>query len=130
MSVVIADEPFWRRFWSGPPAAGLFALIGAGVAFEAARRSSRAIRRGAERQEWWLRAEWAMNLARSPERLDRLIGLNALEVLQDGATEMEEAIIAAVTHAVTGDDVVDNETRSGHNETYRRGACAWLKKDE
>ncbi|UNX55563.1 hypothetical protein MF406_04690 [Georgenia sp. TF02-10] len=59
-------------------------------------------RHGAERQEWWDRAEWALNLARSDERRDRLIGLRALEALRNEAMQIEYGLIIAVTEEVTG----------------------------
>jgi hypothetical protein len=101
---IILDNPFWRSFWSGPPVAGLFAVVGAFIAYAAARVAARTSRQGAEREEWWARAEWALNLARSDKRADRLIGLRALEGLQAQATESEFQMIIAVVDAVAGDD--------------------------
>ncbi|TQL53975.1 hypothetical protein FB464_1501 [Subtercola boreus] len=98
------DDPFWRQFWSGPPAAGIFALLGAGVAFAAARVGARTARRSAERQEWWDRAEWALNLARSRVGSDRDLGLRTLAVLQSDATATELQMIVAVTESVVGGD--------------------------
>ena len=113
----VVDEGFWRDFLTGPPAAGLFALVGAGVAYAAARVAARTARRGAERQEWWNRAEWALNLARSDKQVDRLIGLRALEALTDEATQTEYALILAVTTEVTGD--VDTGDATTENEARR-----------
>lgn len=109
----VLDDPFWRAFLSGPPAAGLFALAGAGVAYAAARVGARTARRGDEREEWWARAEWALNLARSDQRVDRVIGLRALQALGSQATETEYQMILSVTEAVTGD--VDTVPEAGHN---------------
>jgi len=97
----VLDVPFWRDFWSGPPAAGVFALLGAGLAVLAARVTARTARRGAERQEWWDRASWALDLARADDHVDRLIGLTALEALRHDATATESALVAAVTDAVS-----------------------------
>lgn len=44
------DDPFWRAFWSGPPAAGLFAVLAAVIAFFPAYRSTRIARESAARQ--------------------------------------------------------------------------------
>lgn len=104
----VLDDPFWRSFWSGPPAAGIFALLGAGLAFAAGRVAARTARHSSERQEWWDRAEWAMNLARSDNVSDRFVGLRTLAALKDEATEMELQMIVAVTEAVVGNtDVMD-----------------------
>ncbi|PYI69752.1 hypothetical protein CVV68_01185 [Arthrobacter livingstonensis] len=118
----ILDDPFWREFFTGPPVAGFFALVGAGVAYLAARVGSRSARIGAERQEWWDRAEWALNLARSDQSIDRLIGLKALQPLTENATYTEYEMILAVVEAVTGDNGdaangdVDNEKDMPDNE--------------
>ena len=100
----VLDDPFWRQFWSGPPAAGIFALLGAGIAFAAARVAARTARRSAERQEWWDRAEWALNLARSRTGADRDLGLRTLAVPQNDATATELQMIIAVTESVVGDE--------------------------
>jgi len=124
----VLDEPFWREFWSGPPAAGVFALLGAVVAFGASRVGARTVRRGAERQEWWNRAEWALDLARSDKRVDRIIGLRALDALDTVATEIESAIVLAVTSAATGRW---NEVAAGASDDEgpaRRKARSWPKK--
>jgi hypothetical protein len=116
----VLDQPFWRDFWSGPPTAGIFALVGAGVAYVAARIAARTARKSAERQEWWDRAEWALNLARSDKSADRLIGLRTLAALRGEATETEFEMIVAVTEAVVGDDSdVDIEPATPEN-VFRR----------
>ena len=63
----VVDESFVRDFWTGPPAAGIFALIGAGLAYGAATVAARVSRRSAERQEWWDRAKWALSGVHLPE---------------------------------------------------------------
>lgn len=110
---IILDDPFWRAFWSGPPVAGLFAVVGAVIAYTAAQVGARTARRAAEREEWWNRAEWALDLARSDTQSDRLIGLRALEGLKEQATKSEAAMILAVTGAVTGDDGTDGFEEAG-----------------
>ncbi|UNX54575.1 hypothetical protein MF406_17105 [Georgenia sp. TF02-10] len=115
----VLDDPFWRAFWAGPPAAGVFALAGAGVAYGAARTATKTARRGAERQEWWDRAEWAMNLARSKKEIDRVIALRALIALAGEATAVEAEMVVAVTEAVVGDDDVDSSSPTAKNERRR-----------
>lgn len=112
MPPFVLDHPFWREFWSGPPAAGLFALGGAFIAYWAARLGAKTSRTAAKRQEWWDRAEWALTLARSDEDVDRIIGLEALTALSDEATKTEYALILSVIEAVSGRGVessVSNE---------------------
>ena len=126
---VVLDDPFWRAFWSGPPVAGIFAVIGAAIAYTAAYVAARTSRIGAEREEWWDRAEWALNLARADGRGDRLVGLRALEGLKDQATQSELAMILAVTEAVQGDTSnVDNDSDQADN--YWRRWLEWLRKSE
>lgn len=93
----VLDDPFWRAFWSGAPAAGIFALAGAGVAFAAAAISARISRRNALRDQWWQRAEWALTQAMSGDPAAVDVGIAALEVLTAEATPTEGDMIAAVT---------------------------------
>ena len=97
------DDRFWRSFWSGPPAAGLFALAGALVAFAAAHVGTRSARRAAEREEWWNRAEWALDLARSRVRSERVLGLRTLAALKGDATETELDMLVAVADVLLGE---------------------------
>lgn len=130
----VIDQGFWRDFLTGPPAAGVFALAGAGVAYGAARIGARTARAAARRQEWWNRAEWGLTLARSDNAVERRVGLAALGPMRDEATQTEEAIIVAVTTAVTGDDGddpaavggVDTATNVSENETPWRRLLRWL----
>lgn len=98
----VLDDPFWRAFFSGPPAAGIFAVVAAVVAYAAAVKGARTARLGAERQEWWNRAEWALTLARSDDEVDRRLGLRALKVLAPEATKTEYEMVLAVAEEVTG----------------------------
>lgn len=93
----VLDDPFWREFWSGPPAAGIFALLGAGIAFGAAAITVRTARRNALRDQWWERAEWALTQVMSTDPTTLEIGLKALEILNAEATPTEGDMIAAVT---------------------------------
>ena len=109
----VLDDPFWREFWSGPPAAGIFALLGAGIAFGAAAITVRTARRNALRDQWWERAEWALTQVMSTNPTTVAIGLAALEVLNAEATPTEGDMIAAVTKRRVLDNaapgVVDTE---------------------
>jgi hypothetical protein len=107
----VFGDPFWRAYLTGPPVAGLYAMLGAAIAYVAATAGSVSARRSAERQEWWCRAEWALDLARSKDHTDRRIGSLALQGLREEATESEAAMIAAVTSslAVEGARTIEKE---------------------
>jgi len=96
----VIDAEFWVAFTTGPPMAGIFAVVAALIALAAAWRSAKVARYAAARQEWWDRAEWALDLARSSTQVERLIGLRALEGLRDDATRGELKMIVAVQNAV------------------------------
>jgi hypothetical protein len=72
----IMDDPFWRDFWSGPPAAGIFAVVAAFFAYSAAVHSASVTKRNAEADEFWKQAEWALNLAISDSSTKRAVGLS------------------------------------------------------
>ncbi|GAA1883585.1 hypothetical protein GCM10009715_32430 [Paeniglutamicibacter psychrophenolicus] len=93
----VLDDPFWRSFWVSPAVGGLAAVAAAGIAFGAAWQTVRASSRGARRQEWWYRAEWALNLAVADEGKARDVGIRVLEVLNKEATETEAQILEMVT---------------------------------
>lgn len=93
----VLDHPFWRQFWSGPPAAGVFAFAGAVVAFLAAAIAAWITRVSARRKEWWDRAEWALSNVVSDVPGQRDVGLAAVEVVITDATPQEAALLDAVT---------------------------------
>jgi hypothetical protein len=109
----VVDESFVRDFWTGPPAAGFFALIGAGLAYGAATVAARVSRRSAERQEWWDRAKWALDLVMSSDEADREVGLAAIEVLVPDATKTEAEMIDAVTSSSRLDEQRQSEVTLG-----------------
>lgn len=112
----VLDDPFWRDFWSGPPAAGVFALAGALVAFGAASIAAATARRSAGRQEWWDRAEWALGHVMSNDSSTRDVGLAAIEVLVGEATTTEAAMLDAVSSRLLGSEPhepVDGSLESG-----------------
>lgn len=120
----VLDSPFWREFWTGPPAAGLFAVLGAFVAFGAAWVTSNTARQAARRDEWWDRAEWALNLAMSDKGSDRDAGLAAIEVVLKEATDTELDMVNAVTsiilEAPTG--LAEEDLRNGDVDDGYEGA--------
>ena len=120
----IVDGGFWRTVLSGPPMAGgiagVLAVVAAWIAFLAADRQARVTRKAAEREQWWHRVEWALTLARSDHRVDRLIGIRALEPLRTEATATEYEMILAVTHAVSGGAVDTGEGAMDNRSSVRR----------
>jgi hypothetical protein len=114
------DDPFWRSFWSGPPAAGLFAVVAACIAFFPAYRSTRIARENAAREQWWNRTSWALGRAASGNRTDREVANEALLALSEEATEMEMKMILGVMRDLHESRIVDNHTTSSENEKERR----------
>lgn len=121
----VLDSPFWRDFWSGPPAAGLFAVLGAFVAFGAARVAASTAKRAAKREEWWDRAEWALNLAMSDKGSDRDVGLAAIEIVIQEATDTEAEMVNAVTSLllVAPSDPLPDEGRWSRCRRRTRGGA-------
>lgn len=124
LPAVVPDDAFWRAFWTGPPMAGILAVIAALIAFNPARRASRIAQETAARQAWWDRAEWALNLAGSSERPARLAGFRALSALADEATSTELQMIAGLIEAVETD--LELTAREAQNVRAGRGTI-WRK---
>ena len=122
----VLDDPFWRDFWSGPPVAGLFAVLAAVVAFYPAHRSTRIARETAAREQWWKRAEWALGLAISDSQADREVANDALVALMGEATETEgRMIVRTIANLQDAGDAsdVDTDGRARKNGQWRR----WLQ---
>lgn len=111
----VLDVPFWRDFWSGPPAAGLFAVLAAVVAFFPAYRSTRVARENAAREQWWNRAQWALARADSDKQSDREVANTALVALSEKASDLEFEMIYRVIENLQGPPVVDNAQKSADN---------------
>lgn len=112
----VLDSDFWRDFFTGPPIAGLFAVIAAFVAFSTARSGNRTARKHAEEEEWWNRAEWGIGLALSKEEQEKLVRLKAISVLLDGADKREDALIREVAEEILlHNTAVDNSTQKDEN---------------
>ncbi|MCJ1687491.1 hypothetical protein [Rathayibacter sp. VKM Ac-2927] len=89
----MVDDQFWRDALTGPPIAGLFAVVAAAIAFFPAYRSTAIARANAAREQWWKRAEWALGLAGSDDLTDREVANDALHALLDEATATEGRMI-------------------------------------
>jgi hypothetical protein len=122
----VLDDPFWRAFWSGPPVAGLFAVVAAGVAFFPAFWSALIARENAAREQWWKRAEWALGQAGSDKQTDREVANVALVALLKEATEAEGAMIYRTIENLQGEGGVDSQPGSAETSSRWRW-LPWVK---
>ncbi len=86
--------------WAQSPGFGGAAAVAAAVIAFFAARGQASVQRQAERKEqWWKRAEWALNLTLSQDSDIRTIGFHTLESLSTSeyADEHEGDVIAAAT---------------------------------
>jgi len=82
---------FWfPDFAQSPGFAGCLAVVAAGIAYVATTRNSR-------KEQWWNRAEYALNLTLSAEDTAQIAGLEMLDALES-KTKPERAFIDAATH--------------------------------
>lgn len=86
-------DDFWFAFWTGAPMAGILAIIAALIAFGPAYRSTRIAQENGAREQWWNRAQWALEMAASSRQSDREVANEALLALSAEATPMELAMI-------------------------------------
>jgi len=96
----IFDEAFWKTFLSGSPAAGLMAIIGAMIAFSAARHSSKSNRVTAASDSWWKQAEWALGCTTSEDEVTRSQGLIVLNRLKQDTTYGNPGMVAELLEIV------------------------------
>ncbi len=115
----VLDDAFWRAFWSGPPVAGIFAIVAATIAFFPAFRSTLIARESAKREQWWLRTEWALGLASSDSQTDREVANDALSALVSDATETEGKMIYRIIENLQNGSDVDNATEAPDNKPRR-----------
>lgn len=123
---VVMDEALWRAMVSGPPMAGLFAIVAAAIAFYPAYRSTRIARENAAREQWWKRAEWALGQAGSDNQTDREVANDALVALLSDATETEGAMIVRTIENLQGAGAVDTEAGSAETSSRWRW-LPWVK---
>ena len=86
-------DDFWFAFWTGAPMAGILAILAALIAFAPAYRSTRIAQENGAREQWWNRAQWALEMAASTKQPDREVANEALLALYAAATPMEAAMI-------------------------------------
>ena len=90
----------WFFEWARSPGfGGVAALIAATIAYSAARRQASLNRLAQRKEQWWKRAEWALNLSLSDDSDERTVGFRVLESLStsEWAAEHEGDVIAAAT---------------------------------
>ncbi|MGD8166310.1 hypothetical protein ACEXOS_003715 [Herbiconiux sp. P16] len=80
--------------------AALRRVIAATIAFAASRYQARVQRSAQRKEQWWKRAEWALNLTLSDDSDQRAIGLQMLDALaqSEWTHEREQDVIAAAVN--------------------------------
>lgn len=129
----VLDDSFWRTFFTSAGFGGVMAVIAATIAYLAARHSAKSARTQAtadrdqrnlsdRKEQWWARAEWALNQVASG---DAELGYRMLDALgqSEWAEEHEADIIAAATEeALTAEEISsDLYGGSGALSTAERG---------
>ncbi|WP_298877296.1 hypothetical protein [uncultured Microbacterium sp.] len=122
---VVIDEALWRAILSGPPMAGVFAVIAAVIAFTPAIRSTKIARENAAREQWWNRAQWALGLAASDDQEDREVANDALQALLEDATPTEGKMIYRTIKNLQRPAAVDTPAIATENRP-RRKVIRWL----
>jgi hypothetical protein len=96
----------WLREWLlSPGFGGAAAVVAAAIAYVAARRQAEANRAASRKEQWWKRAEWALNLTLSDKSENRIVGLDTLDALSrsEWVAEHEGDVIAAATEWALGE---------------------------
>jgi hypothetical protein len=115
------DEGFWRTFLTSAGFGGSMAVVAATIAYLAARHSAKSSRMQAtedreqrkisdRKEQWWARAEWALNQV-SSETGDTELGYRMLNALgqSEWAEEHEADIIAAATEEALSAEEIDQD---------------------
>jgi hypothetical protein len=98
--------------WAQTPGfGGVAAVFAATIAFAASRYQARVQRSAQRKEQWWKRAEWALNLTLSDDPAFRELGLEMLEALSESEWrhEHEDDVIAAAKDRLraSGNDLPD-----------------------
>lgn len=124
----VLDDTFWRSFLTSAGFGGVMAVIAACIAYMAARHAAKSARALAEedrkqrklsdrKEQWWARAEWALNQVASG---DSELGFRVLDALgrSEWAEEHEADVIAAAADdALTAEEFEDEEDVKGEKES-------------
>ena len=106
LGTALAATLDWLREWLlSPGFGGAAAVLAAVIAFFAARRQAEVNRIAGRKEQWWKRAEWALNLTLSDKSENRIVGLDTLDALSrsEWAAEHEGDVIAAATEWALGE---------------------------
>lgn len=110
----VLDGPFWRDFWSGPPMAGIFAVLAASIAYRAAVHSAAEARMAAAAESARKQVEMAITMAVDDSSTKRMVGLNLLDTLFGKHEGSLDDLILSVSVQVTGIQV-DGIDANGDN---------------
>ena len=124
----LLDE--WFFTWAQTPGfGGAAAVVAAVIAFMAAWRQSKVQRQAQRKEQWWKRAEWALNLTLSDDTETRTVGFQTLKALSESewAAEHEGDVVAAATVralAVAAPSAGENSrtARQWKRRTTRKGS--------
>ena len=111
LGTALAATLDWLREWLlSPGFGGAAAVLAAVIAFFAARRQAEVNRIAGRKEQWWKRAEWALNLTLSDKSENRIVGLDTLDALSrsEWAAEHEGDVIAAATEWALGEPDPDD----------------------
>ncbi|MFC5379459.1 hypothetical protein [Aquipuribacter nitratireducens] len=99
----VGQAPLWQGFLLSPGFGGLAALLAAlvagAVAASVARRDRLQRERTDRKNQWWTRAQWALDATTSDRAWVRVTGFRMLEALAESewADEHEADVVAAAT---------------------------------
>lgn len=124
--IALWSEAFWVAFLTSPAAAGLGAVLAALLAVTAARMTVRSNQRIATEaqmvgkqqnaeDQWWKRAEWALNLVVNGRPRDHNLAAAVLEAISDdteGKSELNVALGAYLQDRMV--DISDTEEQEVH----------------
>lgn len=107
------DSWFWT-FAQSSGFGGVAAVVAAGIAYAAVRRQTVHARDAQRKEQWWKRAEWALNHTMSDDVDKRTVGYQVLTALAESewANEHEGDVIAAATER-GATAMLDDETDAG-----------------
>ncbi|GAA2036079.1 hypothetical protein [Pseudokineococcus marinus] len=129
----------WLGAWAQSPGfGGLAAVVAAVIAYRAARKAADTQRANAEedrkqreraerKNQWWARAQWALDLTLSQDTEIRTVGYDMLDALANSewADEHEAELIAAATDRALGPVADESEAVSTQDAPRRTLRSQW-----
>lgn len=116
----ILEDQFWREFWSGPPVAGIFAVLAASIAYGASVHSASEAKGTAAAESARKQVEMAINMAVDDSSTKRMVGLNLLDTLIGKHEGSLDDLIYSVVVQVSGIEVDGTDT-NGDNKVEEGG---------